>query len=107
MGDRAGITAGTLAVQASTGVGTSANPLVTTVSNLSAQSATGGIFIKNTGNLDIIAISGVYGLFLRGKNGGGSGWAFGDYDFSGGRPDATDYGLLLQGKTGYHNFGSL
>jgi hypothetical protein len=48
-----------------------------------------------------------YGLFLQGKNGGGTGWAFGDYDYSGGRPDATDYGLLLQGKTAYKNFGAL
>ncbi|MFO0879483.1 MAG: hypothetical protein U0840_19215 [Gemmataceae bacterium] len=42
-----------LALQASTGIGSTGNPLGTQVSNLEAETATGGIFVANTGNLTI------------------------------------------------------
>ncbi|HEX5242159.1 MAG TPA: hypothetical protein VFW23_02770, partial [Tepidisphaeraceae bacterium] len=53
MGTIVGITAGALAIDASTGIGTSAAPLVTAVPNLAARTTTGGIFVRNAGNLNI------------------------------------------------------
>lgn len=47
------LTVPNLAMQASSGIGTSSDPLETAVSVLSAQTATGGIFIDNSGNLSI------------------------------------------------------
>ncbi|HEY1379409.1 MAG TPA: VCBS repeat-containing protein [Gemmataceae bacterium] len=51
----------TLAVNASTGIGTAAGPLRTQVSNLEAQTGTGGIFISNIGDLAIGGVSGALG----------------------------------------------
>jgi fibronectin-binding autotransporter adhesin len=45
------VTVPNLALQASSGIGTSSDPLETAVSVLSAKTATGGIFIDNNGNL--------------------------------------------------------
>lgn len=47
------VTVPDLTLQASTGIGTSANPLETAVSVLAARTETGGIYINNSGNLSI------------------------------------------------------
>jgi uncharacterized repeat protein (TIGR01451 family) len=47
------VAASGLALVAATGIGTPSAPLETAVSNLEAETATGGIFISNTGNLTI------------------------------------------------------
>jgi len=67
----ASITVPNLAMLASTGIGQSKIRLGTVVSSLSAQTATGGIFISNTGNVVITGglISNVYGI----QDTGGSG----------------------------------
>jgi|GEM_PF-4308298 len=54
----------TVALQASTGIGSSAAPFLSDAASLSTQTSTDGIFISNTGNLNISggAIPGVNGL---------------------------------------------
>src|SRR5262249_40135090 len=49
----ADLTVTSLAISANTGIGASNDPLDTAVSNLEAQTSTGGIFVSNTGNLTI------------------------------------------------------
>jgi hypothetical protein len=50
-GDETDVTAANLALQASTGIGTSTDNIITAVSNLVAQTSTGGIFLNNAGDL--------------------------------------------------------
>jgi hypothetical protein len=52
-GDETDVTAANLALQASTGIGTSTDNIITAVSNLVAQTTTGGIFVSNTGDLTV------------------------------------------------------
>lgn len=47
------VAADRLNASASTGVGTLANPLTTAIANLQADSATGGVFVRNTGTVSI------------------------------------------------------
>src|SRR5207237_10242561 len=65
------VTAATLALAAATGIGTATQPLQTVVSNLTAKTTTGGIFISNTGNLAINGgiIAGVNGVQDTGASG--------------------------------------
>ena len=51
------VVATNLAMTALNGIGSAANPVVTTVSNLEAQTATGGIFVSDTGDLTIGNVS--------------------------------------------------
>lgn len=48
-----------------------------------------------------------FSLFAAGKAGGGTGWDFGDYDYSGGPPNGTDFSLFAAGLAGYKANGSL
>jgi ELWxxDGT repeat protein len=51
------VTAASLEMQAATGIGTSATPLETAVVRLEAAGGTGGVFVANTGNLQVGGIS--------------------------------------------------
>lgn len=62
------ITSGNAVLTAATGIGTSANPIETTLSNLEASGGSGGVFITNTGNLAIGGLSGVDGVSATGNN---------------------------------------
>ena len=48
-------------LQAGTGIGTGADPIETTITNLEAQSTTGGVFINNTGALNIGGVTATLG----------------------------------------------
>jgi len=63
------ITAGDLALQAGSGIGTPAAPVVTKISNLAAATSSGGIYVNNTGALTI----GFAGEPTPGVNNSGSG----------------------------------
>jgi hypothetical protein len=62
------ITATNLAMTAASGIGTAADPMETTVSNLAASGGTGGVFITNTGALTITTVSGVVGVTATGSH---------------------------------------
>jgi len=51
------VTAASLEMQAPTGIGTSLTPLQTAVAKLEAAGGTGGVFVVNTGNLQVGGIS--------------------------------------------------
>ena len=57
-GPGSNLSADNIAISASTGIGVATAPLTTKVSNLEAETLTGGIFINNTGNLTIGGVSG-------------------------------------------------
>lgn len=48
-----------------------------------------------------------FGQFASGKTGGGTGWAFGNYDYNATTADAADFGLFATGLAGYKQFGAL
>ena|SRR5690348_13756498 len=48
-----------------------------------------------------------FSLFGAGRSGAGTGWDFGDYDYSGGAPNGTDFSLFGAGLSSYRQFGSL
>ena len=50
------------AFTAATGIGAAADPMEITVSNLAATTVTGGIYIVNTGSLNITTVNGVSGI---------------------------------------------
>ncbi|RMH87114.1 MAG: filamentous hemagglutinin N-terminal domain-containing protein, partial [Actinomyces sp.] len=56
------ITAARLGAAATAGVGTSADPLETTLGSLAATGGTGGVFVQNTGNLTLETVGGVSAL---------------------------------------------
>jgi len=56
------ITAAGALLQANSGIGSLATPITTAVSNLEAQTTTGGVFVNNTGALTIGGVSGVNGV---------------------------------------------
>ena len=66
------VTATSLEVQAATGIGSSGTPLSTVVQKLEAVGGSGGVFIANTGNLQIGGISqsllGLTGLSASGSD---------------------------------------
>src|SRR5205823_1512259 len=63
-----GTIAGTaLALRATTGIGAAGTPLPTAVSRLEAQTATGGVFVANTGDLQIGGVdAGLAGVRVNG-----------------------------------------
>jgi autotransporter-associated beta strand protein/ELWxxDGT repeat protein len=66
------VTAASLELQAASGIGTAATPLQTLVQKLEASGGTGGVFVANTGNLQIGGISPSF-LNLTGLSAVGSG----------------------------------
>ncbi|MFO0885669.1 MAG: hypothetical protein U0894_16030, partial [Pirellulales bacterium] len=61
-GATANVTATNLAMSASTGIGSSVDPIETAVSNLEATTGSGGIFVANAGNLQIGGVNGIVGV---------------------------------------------
>lgn len=57
-----------LALQAAAGIGTAANPIETTLSNLEASGGTGGVSIANTGNVIIGGVNAVNGVSANGDD---------------------------------------
>ncbi|WP_254508744.1 autotransporter-associated beta strand repeat-containing protein [Anatilimnocola floriformis] len=56
------VTGTSIVLQAATGVGTSADPIETTLANLEASGGSGGVFLANTGNLIIGGVSALVGV---------------------------------------------
>ena len=48
-----------------------------------------------------------FGQFAAGKSGGGTGWAFGNYDYNATTADGADFGIFAAGLSGYKQFGAL
>jgi uncharacterized protein YjbI with pentapeptide repeats len=62
------VTALNLAMTAGGGIGTANDPLATAVSNLGASGGTGGVYLSNTGALNITTVNGVAGVSATGGN---------------------------------------
>ncbi len=56
------VTGTSIVLQAATGVGTSADPIETTLANVEAAGGSGGVFLANTGNLIIGGVSALVGV---------------------------------------------
>jgi hypothetical protein len=48
-----------------------------------------------------------FNQFAAGKSGDGTGWAFGDYDYTGSIPTGDDFNAFAAGKSGYTSGGVL
>ena len=88
------IVTGNLDMTAVSGIAVSDNPLEVTVSNLAAATQTGGIYIANTGSLNISSVNGVNGVSVTSAS------ALGDIDIS------TTEDLTIDGAVAVSNAGA-
>lgn len=105
------VTAPSLALTAVTGVGTAVDPIDTTISNFEAQTATGGVFLSNTGTLSIGNASGTLtGVDVTGASGEISLVATGSINVSLFNEDvfgSSNITINAQGATSNVNTGTL
>jgi fibronectin-binding autotransporter adhesin len=69
--DNNDVTAASLQMMAGSGIGTGVNPLETTVGNLAANAISGGIWLTNTGTLDITTVT-VFSMTIMGVTAAGN-----------------------------------
>jgi hypothetical protein len=68
-GDDTDVTAASLGLSAATGIGTATDNIITAVATLAATTATGGIFLTNTGALSVGTVGAVSGVTVTGASG--------------------------------------
>ncbi len=105
------VTAPSLALVAITGIGSAIDPIETTITNLEAQTTTGGVFLSNTGTLNVGNASGVLsGVDVTGASGDVSLVATGSINISLFNEDVFGPGnitIKAQGATSNVNTGTL